>query len=279
MRDGYGQYVEGADGTRLFVQEQGEGPTILWIHGYCQSHLAWDQQFTSSELNASYRQVRLDLRGHGLSDKSFDAALLQDGATWAADIKTVIDTLHLHRPVLAGWSYGGYVICDYIRKYGQDDLSGLIFIAAATEMGRAEANALLGPYFLQLIPGFFSTDYSEGIAALRNFLDLTTYAPLNEHTFYQMLGVSALTLPEARRALFRRRLDNTALLQSITLPTLIVQGSADRIILPTCSDHLARHIPHAARIGYDRCGHLPFLEMAAQFNHDIATFLHELPSM
>jgi pimeloyl-ACP methyl ester carboxylesterase len=39
--------------------------------------------------------------------------------------------LALERPILVGWSYGGYVICDYLRKFGDRDLGGIVFVAAA----------------------------------------------------------------------------------------------------------------------------------------------------
>src|ERR1700756_3464832 len=137
-----GRYVEGAGGARLFVEENGDPnkPTILWIHGYCQCRLSWDNQFENEELASKFHMIRLDLRGHGLSDKLSDPAAFQDGKIWAEDIRAVISTLRLNKPVLVGWSYGGHIICDYIRHYGQENLGGLIFVAAATEMGRDEAN-------------------------------------------------------------------------------------------------------------------------------------------
>jgi non-heme chloroperoxidase len=91
--------------------------------------------------------VHLDLRGHGLSDKLADPAAFQDGKIWAEDIPAVISALRLNKPILAGWSYGGFIICDYIRHCGQENLGGLIFVAAATEMGRDETNTLLGVEF------------------------------------------------------------------------------------------------------------------------------------
>jgi len=119
-----GRYVEGAGGTKLFVEENGDPtrPTILWIHGYCQSRLSWDRQFENEELASKFHMVRLDLRGHGLSDKPNDPAVFQDGKIWADDIQAVISALRLNKPILAGWSYGGFIICDYIRHYGQDNL-------------------------------------------------------------------------------------------------------------------------------------------------------------
>ncbi len=71
-----GRYVEGPGGTRLFVEENGDPtrPTILWIHGYCQCRLSWDRQFENEQLASRFHLVRLDLRGHGLSDKPTDPA-------------------------------------------------------------------------------------------------------------------------------------------------------------------------------------------------------------
>ena len=61
--------------------------------------------------------VRLDPRGHGLSDKLADPAAFQDGKIWAEDIRPVISALRLSRPVLAGWSYGGFIICAIRIRY------------------------------------------------------------------------------------------------------------------------------------------------------------------
>jgi non-heme chloroperoxidase len=273
-----GRYVEGAGGTRLFVEENGDPsrPTILWIHGYCQSGLSWDKQFENEELASRFHMVRLDLRGHGLSDKPTDPAAFQDGKIWADDIQAVISALRLNKPVLAGWSYGGFIICDYIRHYGQDNLGGLIFVAAATEMGRDEANALLGAEFLQLVPGFFSTDYATGSAALQQFMGMATYEELDPHTFYSLVGFNSVTLPASRQGMFMRALDNGAILQTITVPSLIVQGRDDRIVLSASSDNIARHIPHVSRVDYDHCGHVPFVEAAEQFNRDVTAFLQRV---
>jgi non-heme chloroperoxidase len=275
-----GRYVEGAGGTRLFVEENGDStrPTILWIHGYCQSRLSWDSQFENEELASRFHLVRLDLRGHGLSDKPTDPAAFQDGKIWADDIQAVINALRLNKPILAGWSYGGFIICDYIRHYGQDNLGGLIFVAAATEIGRDEANALLGAEFLQLVPGFFSTDYATGSAALQQFMGMATYEELDPHTFYYLVGFNSVTLPASRQGMFMRELDNGAVMQTITVPSLIIQGRDDRIVLSASSDNIARHIPRVSRVDYDHCGHVPFVEAAEQFNRDVAAFMQRVHS-
>jgi non-heme chloroperoxidase len=273
-----GRHVQGAGGTKLFVEETGDStkPTILWIHGYCQSRLSWDRQFTDDGLASQFHMVRMDLRGHGLSDKLTDPHAFVDSKTWADDVYTVITSLNLKRPVLAGWSYGGFIICDYIRHYGQDNLGGLIFVAGATEMGREEANSMLGGEFLALVPGFFSEDYAQGITALQHFMGMATYEELDPHTFYFLVGFNAVTLPASRQGMFSRELDNKELMKTITLPSLIVQGKNDRVVLPVYADFIARHIPHASRADYDHCGHVPFVEMADRFNKDVMEFMNTL---
>jgi pimeloyl-ACP methyl ester carboxylesterase len=275
-----GRYIQGAGGARLYVEEIGDStkPSILWIHGYCQCGLSWDKQFENPDLASQFHMVRVDLRGHGLSDKPTDPAAFQEDKIWADDVHAVITALQLNKPILAGWSYGGYIICDYIRHYGQDNLGGLIFVAAATEMGRDEANAMLGADFLQLVPGFFSTDYAVGSAALQRFMQMATYQELDPHTFYYLVGMNSVTLPASRQGMFMRQLDNRALMQTITVPSLIVQGNNDRIVLPASADNIAHHIPHASRVNYDHCGHVPFVEAADQFNRDVATFMRNVHS-
>jgi non-heme chloroperoxidase len=273
-----GRYVPGAGGTRLFVEEIGDrsNPTILWLHGYCQCRLAWDRQFEDNDLAARFHMVRIDLRGHGLSDKPTDPAAFRNSQNWADDVHAVSTALQLQKPVLAGWSYGGYIICDYIRHYGQDNVGGIVFVAAATEMGRAAANAMLGQEFLQLVPGFFSSDYAEGSAALQRLIELVPYEQFDAHTFYFLMGCNTVTLPASRIGMFTRELDNRELMQSITVPTLIVQGNNDCIVLPSFADHIARYIPHAQCASYDRCGHAPFSEAPQQFNRDMTAFMQHI---
>jgi pimeloyl-ACP methyl ester carboxylesterase len=218
----HSHYIQGTGGTKLFVEETGDSTkqAILWIHGFCQSHLAWDKQFEEDALASQFHIVRMDLRGHGLSDKLTDPEAFMDSKTWADDIHAVITTLNLKKSVLAGWSYGGYIMCDYMRHYGQENLGGLIFIDAATEMGRKEASSMMGGEFLALIPGFFSDDYVRGVTTLQHLTKMLTFEELDLHTLYFLVGVNAITLPVSGKGMFSRKLDNKELLGKITLPNV-----------------------------------------------------------
>ncbi len=117
--------VEGGGGLSLQVREWGrsDGFPILLIHGWSQQHLSWKRQYKSSLLE-DFRLLALDLRGHGMSDAPFEAENYTDAQLWADDIAAIIEQLNLSRPVLVGSSYGGFIMSDYVRAYGQSDIAG-----------------------------------------------------------------------------------------------------------------------------------------------------------
>ena len=67
--------VTGGSGISLWAGEWGNpnGPPILLIHGFMQSHMSWQAQL-NSDLAKEFRLVAIDNRGHGRSDKPEDAA-------------------------------------------------------------------------------------------------------------------------------------------------------------------------------------------------------------
>lgn len=268
-----GRFVEGGGGTKVFVEAVGNpgNPPILFIHGFSQCRLAWDRQFESA-LAADFYLVRLDNRGHGESDKPRDPAAYQNGKHWADDIQAVIKALGLTRPVLSGWSYGGYIMCDYVRHYGQEAIGGLNFVNAATELGSDEATKMLGPGLLALAPALLSNDANESTVALQSLVDLLTHDRLAPSDFYFFLGFNAAVPPYVRQALFERKLDNRDVLKSLKVPVLIMQGQEDLLVLPACADFIASHVSHASRVDYPRCGHAPFFEVADRFNRDLGAF-------
>ena len=110
--------INGGGGLALRVEEWGnpEGQPILFIHGWSQSHLCWLKQYQDQKLQR-FRMVAFDLRGHGDSEAPIGDAFYNDYSLWADDVHSVIDELDLTKSILVGWSYGGIVITDYVKKY------------------------------------------------------------------------------------------------------------------------------------------------------------------
>ncbi|MEN3382621.1 MAG: non-heme chloroperoxidase, partial [Hyphomicrobiales bacterium] len=97
--------VKTPDGLTISAQEWGNpnGPEILLVHGFAQSHLSWMRQ-VDSDLAKEFRIITYDLRGHGNSAKPLDKAPYHDNKAWGDEVKAVMDAAGLRRPVLVGWS-------------------------------------------------------------------------------------------------------------------------------------------------------------------------------
>jgi pimeloyl-ACP methyl ester carboxylesterase len=266
--------VTGGGGVQLHVEETGNrsGQPVLFIHGLSQSRLTWRRQLQSA-LAGDFRLVAMDLRGHGESGRPADA--YGDCDLWAQDVAAVIRSLDLQRPILSGWSYGGVVICDYLSRYGEDQVGGIQLVGAISRLGEPVL-PFLGPRFLALIPDLFSTDAEQSVTALRAFGSLLTREPLAPADSYLVLGTAAAAPPRVRQGLLNRTLDYDDLLARLRTPVLITHGLEDEVILPVMADHHASTIRHARTSYYPGVGHAPFWEDPERFNADLRTFAASL---
>ena len=269
--------IIGGGGARLHFVETGDprGPSILFLHGCSQSWLTWDRQMRS-ELARRYRLVAMDLRGHGSSERPRDG--YDDSQMWAADVDAVIRKLELDRPILCGWSYGPLVILDYIRHYGEKQISGIHFVGAVTKLGSEAAAAVLSAEFLAIVPGLFSRDVEEAVRVLDSLLHLCLANEPEASDLYTMLGFNVSVPPFVRQALLTRAVDNDDLLPTISTPVLITHGALDAVVR---QEAVAQHralLPHAQVDIMPDAGHAPFWDDAAGFNRRLGAFREEASS-
>jgi pimeloyl-ACP methyl ester carboxylesterase len=267
--------IAGGGGVQLHLVETGNpgGRPILFIHGFSQSWLAWSRQM-NSDLADRYRLIAMDMRGHGLSEKPRDA--YADSKLWADDVDAVIRALNLDRPVVCGWSYGSLVILDYVRHYGEKALGGMTFIGAITKLGSDEANSVITPEFLGLVPGFFAVDVEESVGSLRSLLRMCFAQEPSADDLYLMLGYNLSVPPHVRQALFSRSFDNDDLLPILRTPVLIVHGAQDAIVKPAAVEQHRAGLRHAQVEMMPNAGHAPFWDDAAAFNGHLRTFCERL---
>ena len=261
--------VLGGDGLALHVREWGppDGPPVLFIHGWSGNQMCWRHQVDSA-LVEEFRVVALDLRGHGMSDRPLDAGRYQDARLWAADIAAVIEQLNLDRPTLVGWSYGGFVICDYLRAYGESAVSAINFVGAAVNLNERFDD--IGPAFLSNAPAGADPDLPTRIAALRRFWRSMSADPLDSTDFETGLCGSVSVPPQVLGALISRQIDSDPVLAQTTVPILVSHGRHDQIVLPSMAEHILQACPTARASWYDRVGHVPFAEDPSRFNHELA---------
>lgn len=267
--------VTGGGGVALRAAATGApgGRPILFVHGYTQSHLAWDRQLRS-ELADDYRLVAFDNRGHGASGKPDGA--YDDPALWADDVKGVVEGLGLDDPVLVGWSYGGLILSDYLATHGTDGVAGLVFVGAISKLGTEDALAVIGEDFLELIDGFESTDAEGSVDALATFVDRCVQGELSPRERYRLLGYNAVVPPRVRTALHSRTITHDDDLRNADVPALLVHGEADGIVLPAAAEEHADLLPDAELSWYPEVGHSPFFEANERFNRELRAFVEGL---
>ena len=265
--------VTGHNGVRLHIRSAGDpaNPSILLIHGWSQAGLCWQPQLTA--LADRFHLVAPDLRGHGQSDKPDAPEAYNRSEVWAADIAAIIDQMHLTRPLLVGWSMGGYVACDYLRAHGDAKISGLVLVGSAVTLGNHAPEGL----YAQRSPAaaataMYSEDLAQNIAATIGFLRACTARPLPAETLATMTGYNMAVPPHIRQACRLRHEDYRPDVARLTVPALVLRGDQDGVVLPPLGAQAAAAIPNAKDLVYPGIGHAPFLEAPKRFNTDLAAF-------
>jgi pimeloyl-ACP methyl ester carboxylesterase len=266
--------IKGGGGLRLHVMEVGNpaGQPLLLLHGFSQCRLSWTRQF-ESDLADDFRLVAMDYRGHGLSEKPIDA--YGDSMIWAEDVHAVITGLALERPVLVGHAYGGVVIGDYLRFYGDEQLKGIVLDGANTKVGTEAARKFVSEEFRALVPGLFSNSIDESMRALTELMRLC-HGETEPAELYFFLGYNTIVPPYVREGLLSRKLDNDDVLGTLRAPALVIHGTSDPIVFPTLAERHAQLIPNARLSLYESVGHAPHWENAERFNRELREFASSL---
>ena len=267
--------VQSESGVRLNVVEAGRRgmPSLLFLHGISQGYGAWAGQLNA--LAASFHLAAFDLRGHGASEKPFEAAAYHDGALWAEDVRAVIAGLELHRPVLVAWSYGGIVALDYLKTLGTEEVAGLVLVAALTNNAVKKAAEHLGEG-VEHLKAMLSPEFEVQFAGARAFANELTAEPLPPDELTRQLALTMMTPPQVCFNLASRKVEHEETLQGLDLPILCIHGELDKVVRVSSSQHTVATAPNASLKLYEGVGHLPFLEAAERFNHDLAEFARSL---
>lgn len=168
------------------------------------------------------------------------------------------------------------IILDHIRHYGEEMIGGINFVGGVSKLGNEEALAVLTPEFLELVPGFFSTDAEESVNSLASLLNLCFTQPLSDDERYLMLGCSVSVPPFVRQGMFSRSIDNDDLLSNINKPVLLTHSTDDLVVKPLAAEQHAAKLKNAKLDIVSDAGHAVFWDNATAFNDSLAAFCHEL---
>jgi 3-oxoadipate enol-lactonase len=254
------------NGVNLAVEVRGEGPAILFVHGYPLDRTIWRDQIDSLE---GYRRIAPDLRGMGQSD----APDLGYGmGIYAADLAALLDALGVNEVVLCGLSMGGYVIFEFLRRW-RHRVRALILIDTRVEGESTEGR--------RARDAAAATARDGGAGAVGGALLPKMLAPGSEERapelvdrVRRMMAATPVAGMIGALAAMRDRHDNTGLLPTLVdLPTLVLVGEADALTPPDAARRMATLIPGARLVVIPGAGHLPPVERPSETTAEIREFL------
>ena len=258
------------NGVNLAVEVRGEGPVVLFVHGYPLDRTLWQHQLGAL---IGFRRIAPDLRGLGLSDAP---DLGYSMATYADDLAALLDALHADQVVLCGLSLGGYVALEFARRY-RTRLRGLILMST-----RAEADT---PEMRKAREAAMQVARDRGAAAIAQQMLPNLFSPGANDAMPQVVDrirgmMEAAPVKGIIGALsaMRDRPDSTAGLADLEgLPTLVVVGESDQITGPAVARKISEGVPGAILSVIPGAGHLPPVEQPISTTRVLTEFLQSLP--
>jgi 3-oxoadipate enol-lactonase len=255
-------------GVNLAVEVRGEGPTVLFVHGYPMDRTIWRDQLDALD---GYCRVAPDLRGMGQSD----APDLGYGMEiYAADLAALLDALGIEDVILCGLSMGGYIAFEFLRHW-RSRVRGLVLMDTRAEPDTPEAR--------RARDAAAATARERGAAAiaekmLPKVLSTVTqkHPDIVERVRSMMVATPVAGIVGALGAM-RDRVGSESLLPTLAdLPTLVVVGEADTLTPPEQARILAQAIPGARLAIIPGAAHLPPVEQPGETNERLREFLDSL---
>ncbi|KAJ9699643.1 hypothetical protein PVL29_005487 [Vitis rotundifolia] len=175
-----------ANGLNIHIAEKGQGPIILFLHGFPELWYSWRHQIHALA-SLGYRAVAPDLRGYGDTDAP------ADGTSYTSlhvvgDIIGVLDAIGADRVFVVGHDWGA-VMAWYLCLYRPDRVKALVNMSVPFSPRNpmrkplASLRALLGDdYYICRFqePGVIEAEFAEiGVdRVLKHFLTYRNPAPL-----------------------------------------------------------------------------------------------------
>jgi pimeloyl-ACP methyl ester carboxylesterase len=269
------EFLTAPDGVPLCVFETGnpQGRELLLIHGFSQSYAVFKRQYEGG-LAADHRIVAFDLRGHGCSGKPWDEAAYADTRTWGNDVDAVIRAKKLQRPLLVGWSFGGYVAVNYVEHHGTGRIAGVVLVGSNAGMlpppsdpaVKAQMDAARTANANKL------PDVEAGIAEGHGFVRIMTAKPAPPDMADIMFATNQMLPAYARRAMSRRSLQADAVVPRMTTPTLLLVGDKDGSQSVDVLGGLAKQLPDGRLKVMPGAGHAAFIDSPQEFDAALREF-------
>ncbi len=267
---------ENSGPIELYYEDHGSGPPVVLIHGYPLSGRAWDKQLPAL-LGTGHRVITYDRRGFGKSSQPTSG---YDYDTFAADLRTLMETLDLRDAMLVGHSMGTGEVTRYLGTYGPERVAKAALISPIPPfLLKTDDNpeGLPGSIF----DGFIRTAEADGPAWMKGFLDnfynldVLGGSLVSEQAYQASWNIASAASATATVACIPTwETDFRADLPKIDIPVLIVQGDADRILpYPNTGKRLPALVRNSELVVIEGGPHAIAWTHTDQVNQPLVSFL------
>ncbi|MFD7657165.1 alpha/beta fold hydrolase [Actinosynnema sp. NPDC059797] len=268
--------TENSTDVELYYEDHGSGRPVVLIHGYPLDGQSWEKQ-TDALVKAGYRVITYDRRGFGRSSKTMTG---YDYDTFAADLDEVLTQLDLRDVALVGFSMGSGEVARYLGTYGSERVAKAAFLGALQPfLLQAEDNPAGVPQ--SVFDGIAAQAEADRYAWYENFFvdffntDETLGSRLGDAALRANWATAIASAPVAAYACVPAWLtDFRADVERIDVPSLILHGTADRILpIDATAREFRRRLPDARYVEVDGAPHGLLLTHAAEVNAALIAFL------
>jgi pimeloyl-ACP methyl ester carboxylesterase len=267
---------ENSAGIDLYYEDQGSGPVVVLISGWPFDGRSWEPQ-VQPLLAAGYRVVTYDRRGFGRSSRP---SVGYDFDTLAADLHTLLQELDLHDVTLVGFSLGTGEVARYVGAHGTERLRSVVFIetlAPSFTRSADNPNGVDEAAVAGVQQAIADDRYAWLTGLIADFLNLDHYLGerVSEEAVRALWIAGAEASPLATRACVDGWLEDfSADIKRVDVPTLILHGTADRILsLEGQGRRLHAALPSARYVEIEGGPHVQCLTHAAEVNRELLAFL------
>ena len=223
---------ENSGNIELYYEDHGSGQPVVLIHGYPLSGASWEKQVPML-LDAGYRVITYDRRGFG---KSSQPTVGYNYDTFAEDLHKLVTQLKLRDFTLVGFSMGGGEVARYFGKYGSKDVSKAVIISGVPPYLLKTADnpeGVDGSVFAGIEKAVAADRYAFFTGFFQNFYNTDVFLGkrVSEQAVQSSWNIAAGASATASLACVPTwHEDFREDLARIDVPTLVIQGDADRIL-------------------------------------------------
>ena len=268
--------TENSTDIDLYYEDHGTGRPVVLIHGYPLDGSSWEKQ-TAALLEAGYRVITYDRRGFGRSSRP---TVGYDYDTFAADLKTLVDTLDLQDAVLVGFSMGTGEVGRYLGAYGSERIGKAVFLGSLEPyLLKTDDNPTGVPQ--EVFDGFLAAvqedRYSFYTAFFQSFFntDENLGSRLSQEALTANTALAYAASPHASVWAQPTWLtDFRADIPRIDVPTLIVHGTADNVLpIDATGRQFAKALPSAEYVELEGAPHGMLWTHGSEINQLLLDFL------